>query len=401
MNKFQLSSIRTRLLAVVVLSVIVAIAIGAVAHLGLVKVADSSHEIVDRADPAITMGTTRTNWAQFETVVNGAITVNSSDGKDRAMLDAEASSRAILAGMDAYVAGHPGAEQEQIIAEKARPAALEAIKAWNQKIKPIAIAAVSKDQSIYVEYDIAKSEHFETPAYVVDVALDEVSRLDQRAIDKTVAEAESTANRSVLQMWSMVFIGALLALGFGAALAGSITRPLRKTVAVLEEVAGGDLTKRLDVNRKDELGQMATALNTTLSTVHDVVSQLESDADRLLTYATRVSEDSSSASDAVAKVSEQLGKVQASSDMLGSSVRDLATVRASDLAPSVDAIARQVNALHDALAGTELSEAVTSGAELTDENKATAAELAEMAGNLNAMISLFILRHDDDETARI
>lgn len=400
MNKFQLSSIRTRLLAVVVLSVVLAIAIGFVAALGLSKVADSSKDIVNRANPAITMGTTRTNWAQFETVVNGAITVNSSDGKDAAFRDAESHAAAIIAGMDAYVAGHPGAEQEKIIEEKARPAALDAIKAWNDEIKPIAERATRKDEAIYTEYDIARNEHFETPAYVVDVALDEVSKLDQQSIDKTVASAESTANRSVVQMWSMVFIGALLALGFGVALAGSITRPLRKTVAVLEEVAGGDLTQRLDVSRNDELGQMAAALNTTLSTVHDVVSQLESDADRLLTYANRVSDDSSSASDAVAKVSEQLGKVQASSDVLGTSVRDLATVKAADLAPSVDAIAKQVSALHEALAGTELSEAVSSGAELTDENKATAAELAEMAGNLNAMISLFILRHEEDEVAQ-
>ena len=338
------------------------------------------------------MGTTRTDWARFETVVNGAITVTSSDGKIASFRDAKAHAAAIIAGMDAYVSGHPGAEQERIIEETARPAALEAIEVWNEKIKPIAERATRKDESIYTEYDIARSENFETPAFVVDVALDKVSKLDQQSIDETVASAEQTANRSVLQMWAMVFIGALLALGFGIALAASITRPLRKTVAVLEEVAAGDLTQRLDVSRDDELGQMATALNTTLSTVHDVVSQLESDADRLLTYATRVSDDSTSASDAVAKVSEELGKVQQSSKQIGTSVRKLADVKAANLAPSVDAIAKQVSALHETLAGTELSEAVTSGAELTNENKATAAELA---GNLNAMISLFVLQRDE------
>lgn len=396
MNTFRLSSIRVRLLAVVVLAVVVAIAIGAVAHLSLTKVSDSTQDIVDRANPAITMGSTRTNWAQFENTVNGAITITSMDGKNNAFQAAEDQAAAILAGMDAYLAGDPGAEQVAIIQEKARPAAIEAIAAWNEDIKPIAERATRKDAAIYTEYDIARSEHFETPAFVVDTALDEVSRLDQKVIDETVASAESTAHHAVLQMWGMVLLGAAVALGFGLALAAAITRPLRKTVAVLEEVAGGDLTQRLDVDRDDELGQMATALNTTLSTVHDVVSQLESDADRLLTFANRVSDDSTTASDAVAKVSSSFGDVQRTSEQLGASVRDLAATPAGDVATSVDAIADQLSALHDALASGELSEAISTGADVTHETKATAAELAELAGNLNAMISLFVLQRDEE-----
>jgi methyl-accepting chemotaxis protein len=41
----------------------------------------------------------------------------------------------------------------------------------------------------------------------------------------------------------------------------AIAKPLKATVSVLEQVATGDLTVRVDINRKDEVGQMAAALN--------------------------------------------------------------------------------------------------------------------------------------------
>jgi methyl-accepting chemotaxis protein len=402
-KKFQLSSIRTRLLAVVSLAVVLAVAIGGVAHLSLAKVADSGTKIAERANPAIGMAQTRTSWIQFVNTVDVVGTIKTSDGMDAAWRTATNASNAVLAGLDTYLASNPNPEQAALIQETARPMALQAIQAWNDELKPLTKGTYQGEAGDFdYEYAQAKRNAYNGPAYAVDMALDEIALKDKHSIDETVAAANRTSHNAVIQMWSMAIVGALVMLFFGLALAASITRPLRRTVQVLEEVAGGDLTQRLEISTDDELGQMASALNTTLSTVHDVVSQLESDADRLLTYANRVSDDSSSASEAVAKVSEELGKVQRSSDELGTSVRDLSQVEADEVAPSLDRIAAQVSALQDTLAGTELSEAVSSGAELTSWNKATAADLAEMAGNLNAMISLFVLRHDEepsDDTA--
>jgi methyl-accepting chemotaxis protein len=74
-----------------------------------------------------------------------------------------------------------------------------------------------------------------------------------------------------------VLLGVVLAL----AISTRMVRPLRKTVRVLEGVASGDLTQRLDVQSADEVGQMAKALNSTLSTVSDVIRMLDSEAAKL------------------------------------------------------------------------------------------------------------------------
>jgi HAMP domain-containing protein len=88
-----------------------------------------------------------------------------------------------------------------------------------------------------------------------------------------------------------VLVGVLVfALAFGFVFSDRLVRPIKKTVAVLEDVANGDLTKRLDLNRSDEFGAMAVALNSTLGTVHDVIRQIESDASGLSDLAARAAE---------------------------------------------------------------------------------------------------------------
>jgi methyl-accepting chemotaxis protein len=63
--------------------------------------------------------------------------------------------------------------------------------------------------------------------------------------------------------WIVVILA--LAVGVGAIVAflviRAITRPLNESVAVLEAMASGDLSKKLEVASKDEIGRLAKALN--------------------------------------------------------------------------------------------------------------------------------------------
>lgn len=85
---------------------------------------------------------------------------------------------------------------------------------------------------------------------------------------------------------------ALLALLFGALAAWVITRqitvPLQQTLVAVDRVASGDLTHNLEVNRRDELGQlqqsmqrMTVALRGLVSGISDGVTQIASAAEEL------------------------------------------------------------------------------------------------------------------------
>jgi methyl-accepting chemotaxis protein len=126
-------------------------------------------------------------------------------------------------------------------------------------------------------------------AAAVMTAKDLVGTLSKQAL--AVDQGESTTYDNAKTVLIAAVAGALL-LGIVLAVlfAEQTVRPLRRTVSVLRDVADGNLTSRLDLERSDEFGEMATALNTSIGSLHDVVKQIGRDADTITSYAAQASE---------------------------------------------------------------------------------------------------------------
>jgi diguanylate cyclase (GGDEF)-like protein len=93
-----------------------------------------------------------------------------------------------------------------------------------------------------------------------------------RAAVERAQQAERTARNVVL---ALLGAGLVLSLALGTLVANSILRPVRRVRDVLDAVAHNDLTQVADVRTRDELGQMATALNTSIThlrTLHATLS---------------------------------------------------------------------------------------------------------------------------------
>ncbi len=69
----------------------------------------------------------------------------------------------------------------------------------------------------------------------------------------------------------VALIGVLLAIGLGVVLTRSITGPLARGVALLKEMGLGHLGTRLKMNRKDEIGVMATTLDQFADDLQNIV----------------------------------------------------------------------------------------------------------------------------------
>ena len=54
-------------------------------------------------------------------------------------------------------------------------------------------------------------------------------------------------------------------------------RPLGQMVGLLGEIAdgAGDLTRRLDVDRRDEIGALARSFNTVMAKLHDIIAEVK------------------------------------------------------------------------------------------------------------------------------
>jgi methyl-accepting chemotaxis protein len=75
-------------------------------------------------------------------------------------------------------------------------------------------------------------------------------------------------------LWSIVLavsIAGLLMVGATFYVSASMTRPLKSAVTAMEEITKGDLTTRVDVSSRDEIGEMSSHINTVVDTLQGTI----------------------------------------------------------------------------------------------------------------------------------
>jgi len=86
-----------------------------------------------------------------------------------------------------------------------------------------------------------------------------------------LALAQAQTGIAILVGVSVVAFGVAVALGL--LLGTTISRSLRKAVAILDKVAAGDMSERLQVKSKDEFVQVAASLNQVADTVNELIAE--------------------------------------------------------------------------------------------------------------------------------
>jgi methyl-accepting chemotaxis protein len=100
--------------------------------------------------------------------------------------------------------------------------------------------------------------------------------------------------------------------------------PLKQAVAVLEQVADGDLTVSLDVDTKDEVGQMAAALNRAVERLNSTMQQVAEGAADTNSSSQQLAAASSSIASGVQEQAASLEETSASMEQITASVRQSA-----------------------------------------------------------------------------
>jgi methyl-accepting chemotaxis protein len=96
-------------------------------------------------------------------------------------------------------------------------------------------------------------------------------RLAAQTSARSQADFRATRILVVSLVLACVLIGTAMSLWIGRL----FSKPLARTVALLREVARGDLTVKLDLRTKDEIGEMASALNETLVAINTTLVQVK------------------------------------------------------------------------------------------------------------------------------
>jgi methyl-accepting chemotaxis protein len=102
--------------------------------------------------------------------------------------------------------------------------------------------------------------------------LGEMSKLEVRFGDEAVAHSASNFHTARFWMLAMIIVAFTLTIGFGLWLSKAISKPILRAVKVAEELAQGQLSKKIAVTTRDETAQLIRSVNDLTEYLQTMVS---------------------------------------------------------------------------------------------------------------------------------
>ncbi|MCU7730762.1 methyl-accepting chemotaxis protein [Actinoplanes sp. KI2] len=186
--------------------------------------------------------------------------------------------------------------------------------------------------------------------------MDDLIKIETGAAQARNDESRATSDSARTMVIVFVVLGVLLAGAASWLIARGITGPLSRCVSVLTRVQGGDLTQRTGLTGRDEVAQLAMALDASTASTSAMVRDVTESATQVAAAAEELSAVSVQLSASSEETSAQAGTVSAAAEQVSSNVQTVAA-GAEQMSASIGEIAG--NAGEAAKVATEAAEAAT------------------------------------------
>ena len=111
--------------------------------------------------------------------------------------------------------------------------------------------------------------------------LEKLASLSDNLVTELRAEVESSVSKAELWTWLGMIIATIIAIVIAFLTVQRITKPLSEINIVLDNVAQGDMTKRLDDSNQDEFGELAKSLNRVTDNLRNLIQGIISRSTQL------------------------------------------------------------------------------------------------------------------------
>jgi methyl-accepting chemotaxis protein len=193
---------------------------------------------------------------------------------------------------------------------------------------------------------------------IVDQAkaqLGEIAESNRRLMGQAVDNANRQYENARSLLVGGLVIVLMIAATMGVWISLSISNALRRAGALAQAVAGGDLTRSVDYNGRDEVGDLMGHINTMVQRLRSVVSEALSAADNVSSGSQELSssaeelsqgatEQASSTEEASASMEEMAANIKQNADNAGQTEK-IARQSATDAQSSGEAVGRAVEAM--------------------------------------------------------
>ncbi|WHY21527.1 methyl-accepting chemotaxis protein [Paenibacillus sp. G2S3] len=163
------------------------------------------------------------------------------------------------------------------------------------------------------------------------------------------SQAEAHRNNALITGFGVTGLSVVLALILALLISGRIIKPLRDVNTQLKEIADGDadLTRKLNVRSKDEIGELAFNFNKMTENLGSMIEQVKLSANSLANSSTNLTSDSGVTAGATERISNIMGEVASGT---AKQMNDLQTntITISEISIGIGQIASSVQDISEA-----------------------------------------------------
>ncbi|MBR7801752.1 methyl-accepting chemotaxis protein [Undibacterium fentianense] len=194
-------------------------------------------------------------------------------------------------------------------------------------------------------------------------ALDKLITYQQKLMEESATAAELDARSDMNWIIGISAIAICISILLAIYISNSITRPLNQAVAFARRVAEGDLTAQIEIQSKDETGQLMSALQEMNQSLLNIVSQVRSGTDTIATASTEIAAGNMDLSSRTEEQASSLEETASSMEELTSTVKQNAdnARQANQLASSASTVATR--------GGTVVAKVVDTMGSINDSSK--------------------------------
>ncbi len=200
---------------------------------------------------------------------------------------------------------------------------------------------------------------------------------------ETVKKEAENALHAVHSMTRALYTTTVIALLFGIAitlfLTGVITRPIFKCRDFADALAGGDFSQQLDINQKDEAGQLAASMNNIVEKTGSVIKGIVEGVDTLASSSTELSAISEQVAAGAEQTTGKAETVAVASEEMSANMNSVAAA-AEEAATNVSIVATATDELTSAV--NEIAENTAKASAITGTAVTDVQAASEKVGEL-------------------
>jgi methyl-accepting chemotaxis protein len=151
--------------------------------------------------------------------------------------------------------------------------------------------------------------------------LNDLEVKNQEFMQNSLQESKKQADMSIILLISVLLIGIGLVVLIGIIVIRAITKPLEKSVEFARFIAAGDLTVKLDIDQKDEMGELASALNIMIEKLHEIILNIRTGTDRIAAASEKISHNSKQLSEGASQQSSSTEQVSSSMEEMAGNIQ--------------------------------------------------------------------------------